>query len=120
LGISVKRTSDGLILSQEKDVDDILKKTGMAVCATTDTPLSSSEKLAVVNGEPLSPENASNFWSVVGALHYLTLTTPDLSYSVNKVCQYLHAPTTTHWKVVKRIIRNAKGTKKLGLRIQRS
>jgi hypothetical protein len=120
LGISVKRTSDGLILSQEKDVDDILKKTGMAACAMTDTPLSNSEKLAVVNGEPLSPKDASNFWSVVGALHYLTLTRPDLSYSVNKVCQYLHAPTATHWKVVKRIIWNAKGTMKLGLQIQRS
>jgi hypothetical protein len=37
----------------------------------------------------------------VGELQYLTLTRPDLSFSVNKVCQYLHAPTTAHWTVVK-------------------
>ncbi|WVZ57884.1 hypothetical protein U9M48_008219 [Paspalum notatum var. saurae] len=33
------------------------------------------------------------FSSIVGALQYLTITRPDLAYSVNKVCQYLHAPT---------------------------
>jgi hypothetical protein len=33
LGTSVKRTSGGLILSQEKYVDDILKKTDGCVCS---------------------------------------------------------------------------------------
>jgi hypothetical protein len=50
----------------------------------------------------------------------MTLTQPDLSYSVNKVCQYLHAPAMTHWKAIKQILRYAKGTKKLGIRIKRS
>jgi histone deacetylase 1/2 len=58
--------------------------------------------------------------SVVGALQYLTLTRPDISFSVNKVCPYLHAPTTTHWSTVKRILRYISGTKKFGLKIRRS
>jgi hypothetical protein len=106
LGINVKRTSNGLVLSQEKYVDDILKKTSMSACAPV--------------GTPLSPEDATKFRNVVGALQYLTLTRPDLSYSVDKVCQYLHALTSEHWKAVKRILRYAKGTKKLGLRIGKS
>jgi hypothetical protein len=93
----------------------------MAACAATDTPLSSSGKLMPADGELLSPGDSSKFRSVVGALQYLTLTRPNLSYSVNKVCQYLHAPTTMHWKAIKRIIRYVKGTKKLGrLQIQKS
>jgi hypothetical protein len=53
--------------------------------------------------------------SVVGALQYLTLTRLDLSFSVNKVCQFLHAPTTLHWMAVKRILRYLRGTLKLGI-----
>jgi hypothetical protein len=40
-----------------------------------------------------------------------------LAFSVNKVCQYLHAPTTLHLVAVKRILRFVKGTINLGLRI---
>jgi len=51
---------------------------------------------------------------------YLTLTRPDLSFPVNKVCQFLHAPTTQHWIAVKRILRYVKGTLGYGLIICKS
>lgn len=54
----------------------------------------------------------------VGALQDLTLTRPDLSFSVNKVCQYLHSRTTIHWEAVKRILRYVQGTIGLGLRFR--
>jgi hypothetical protein len=41
-------------------------------------------------------------------------------FLVNKVCQYLHAPTTTHWTVIKRILRYIHGTSKVGITFQRS
>jgi histone deacetylase 1/2 len=44
----------------------------------------------------------------------LTLTRPNLFYSVNKVCQFLHAPTTEHWSAVNRILRYVQGTLKIG------
>jgi histone deacetylase 1/2 len=77
------------------------------------TPLSSSEKI-VAQGELLDPEDSTKYRSVVGALQYLTLTRPDLSYAVNKVCQYLHAPTTMHWTAAKRILRYVKHTMTVG------
>jgi hypothetical protein len=41
-----------------------------------------------------------------------------MAFSVNKVCQFLHAPTTLHLVVVKRILRYVNGTLKLGLMIK--
>jgi hypothetical protein len=32
----------------------------------------------------------------VGGLQYLIVTTPDLSFVVNKVCQYIQTPTDAH------------------------
>jgi hypothetical protein len=84
------------------------------------TPLSSTEKLSQQVGEPLSSEDATKYRSIVGELQYLTLTRHDISFSVNKVCQYLHAPTTVHWTTVKRILRFVKHTSSFGLLIRRS
>ena len=53
-------------------------------------------------------------------MQYLTLTRPDLSFAVNKVCQYLSQPTTVHYEAVKRILRYVKGTVCTGLKIQKS
>jgi histone deacetylase 1/2 len=57
---------------------------------------------------------------MVGALQYLTLTRPDISYAVNKVCQYLHAPSTIHWTATKRIFRYVSHTSSIGLTFTKS
>jgi histone deacetylase 1/2 len=67
-----------------------------------------------------SDADSSQYRSIVGALQYLTLTRLDLSFSVNKVCQYLHAPTTAHWTAVKRILRYVKSTSQLGITFRKS
>jgi hypothetical protein len=106
LGIEVKRTPDGgLLLSQGKYASDILKRVGMTNCKPVSTPMSTSEKLFAHEGTMLSPQDATRFRCVVGALQYLTLTRPDLSFPVNKVCQFLHQPTIVHLTAVKRILR---------------
>jgi hypothetical protein len=48
------------------------------------------------------------------------LMRPDLAFSVNKVCQYLHAPTTLHLVAVKQILRFVNRTIDLGLQIVKS
>jgi histone deacetylase 1/2 len=92
----------------------------MLNCKTSPTPLSTAEKISRYEGEPLSSEDSSRYRSVVGALQYLTLTRPDLAFSVNKVCQFLHYPTSVHWSAVKRILRYVRYTCDVGLRITRS
>jgi histone deacetylase 1/2 len=120
LGIEVKKFNQGIILTQEKYASDLLNRVGLKGCKTLSTPLSASEKLSVTEGELLGPEDSTRYRSIVGALQYLTLTRPDIAFSVNKVCQFLHAPTTVHWTAVKRILRYVSGTVSLGLTFRRS
>jgi histone deacetylase 1/2 len=120
LAIEVHKRPNGLLLTQGKYASDLIRKVGLQHCSTCPTPLSTADKLSLKDGDPLGPEDTTNYRSIVGALKYLTLTRPDISFSVNKVCQYLHAPTTSHWTAVKRILRYIQGTLQLGLTFHRS
>jgi hypothetical protein len=119
LGIEVKWNKEGITLSQSKYACDILSRVGMTNCKPVTTPLSATEKLSRFYGSPLGVNDSTKYRSIVGALQYLTLTRPDLAFSVNKICQFLHAPTSTHWTAVKRILRYVKFTTEIGLTISR-
>jgi hypothetical protein len=79
----------------------------MIDCKPMSTPLEAKTKTSSAD-TPL--DDPSYFRGLVGSLQYLTLTRPDLSYSVNFVSQFMHAPNTTHLKMVNRILRFVKGT----------
>jgi hypothetical protein len=68
----------------------------------------------------LTSDDATNYRSVVRTLQYLTLTRPDISFYVNKVYQFLHAPTTAHWSAVKHTLCYLHGMRGLGILIRRS
>ncbi|XP_071678452.1 uncharacterized mitochondrial protein AtMg00810-like [Lolium perenne] len=120
LGIEVKKIHNGLLLTQEKYATDLLDRVGMHGCKPAPTPLSSSEQLSLTDGTSVGSEDSSQYRSIVGALQYLTLTRPDLAFSVNKICQFLHAPTTEHWTAAKRILRYVQDTLQLGITFRRS
>lgn len=92
----------------------------MTSCKPAPTPLSSSERLSAHERDPLGAEDCTKFRSIMCALQYLTLTRPDIAFFVNKICQYLHAPTTLHWTAAKRILRYVKGTLATGLTFRKS
>jgi hypothetical protein len=117
LSIEVKKVKGGIILSQDKYAGDLLKSAGISMCKPVSTPLVGGGKLAVHVGMPLGPKDAKQYMSIVGALQYLTLTWPDLTFAINKASQFLHAPTDEHWAAVKRILRYLKGCTRLGLKI---
>ena len=45
---------------------------------------------------------------VVRALQYSTITRPELSFVVNKVCQFMANPLESHWTKGKRILKYLK------------
>lgn len=46
-------------------------------------------------------ENPSLYRCVTGALQYVTLTWPEIAYSVNKVCQFMKSPKQEQGKLLK-------------------
>jgi hypothetical protein len=120
LGIEVHHISSGLLLTQRKYIQDLLTRTNMENSKAAPTPMLPAEKLSLHDGTKLSPEDTTRYRSVVGTLQYLSFTRPDISFSVNRVCQFLSAPTTSHWAAVKRILRYLNGTLDYGLAITKT
>ncbi|KAK9070166.1 hypothetical protein SSX86_010566 [Deinandra increscens subsp. villosa] len=119
LGIAVNRpTPHTLFLSQQKYALELLQRAGLEHCNPAVTPVDTNSKLSTNSGTPL--DDPTEYRQLVGALQYLTLTRPDISYAVQQVCMHMHAPRSSHMNALKRILRYVRGTIAHGLTIQRS
>ncbi|OMO94717.1 Integrase, catalytic core [Corchorus capsularis] len=105
LGIDVIPSSSGLFLCQRKYAVDLLECTSMLDAKPIASPLPSTCSFTKDEGELL--EDASLYRSVIGTLQYLLITRPDLAYAVNRMAQFMNAPTTVHWQALKRILRKS-------------
>jgi len=112
LRVEVTPTNMGLMLSQHKYVLNILCRAGMSSHKPVDIP-ASIFKIDLSSNVLFS--DPTGFQKIIGALQYLTFTRLDICYIVNKVCQFMHAPTESHWATIKCIIRYLKGTSSYGL-----
>jgi hypothetical protein len=117
LGIKVKPIVMAILLSQHKYALNIIQRVGMASCKPIDTPLPTSSKLGIVLGTLHS--DPTQYHQIVGALQYLTFTRLNICYAINKVCQFMHAPTEDHWVAVKRILHYLQATATYGLHFTR-
>jgi transposase InsO family protein len=113
LGLQITRSSQGLTLTQTKYATDLLTKHNMLNCSPCKTPCVPNTRLSATCGKPLTDVHA--YRSLVGALHYLTFTRPDLLFAVHQVCQFMQAPTDIHLTAAKRILRYVRGTIDHGL-----
>ncbi|XP_042485603.1 secreted RxLR effector protein 161-like [Macadamia integrifolia] len=90
----------------------------MIDCKPVTMPMATTSAASSSGGVLLS--DPARYRSIVGALQYITLTRPDVAYSINQACQFMYAPSKDHWTLVKRILRYLQGTKDQGLFISRS
>ncbi|XP_031504006.1 uncharacterized mitochondrial protein AtMg00810-like [Nymphaea colorata] len=118
LGVQVDGTSSGLFMYQSKYAQDILYRAQMQTCNTMSTPMSANLKSS--DGQDQLYSNPRECRSLAGALQYLTLTRPDLSYAVNFACQFMHALVVKHFQLLKRILRYVRGTSQYGIQFCKS
>ncbi|KAL5828047.1 hypothetical protein ACOSQ3_019876 [Xanthoceras sorbifolium] len=114
IGISTAEQQIMLLLTLEIFLSSLIteaKTTWLSVLCPT--PIVFDIKLTQSVGEQFS--DASLYRSTIGALQYLTISRLDIAYAVNKLSQYLSAPTTFHWLACKRVLRYIKGTLHCGL-----
>lgn len=84
----------------------------MIDCKAADSP--ASVKPGIPDCDSLF-QDVSLYQTLVGSLQYLTLTRPEISFSVNVACQHMHAPKLSHFMAAKRILRYVKGSVHQGL-----
>ncbi|GJU46699.1 N-terminal kinase-like protein [Tanacetum coccineum] len=107
LGIEIVPHVSGILLSQKKYILELLQSAGLSNCNLVSSPMVTSSSLSLDDITAFS--NPVKYRQVVGLLQYVTLSRPDIAFAVNKVCQYMHAPTENHWSAVKRILRYLHG-----------
>jgi hypothetical protein len=118
LGVEVIPTKAGLFLTQHKYIRELLANSNMSGAKDISTPLSTSQSLQLVDGT--AAVDSSEFRRIMGSLQYLSLTRPDISFAVNKLSQFMHKPTTTHWTATKRLLRYLKQTIFYGIQVHRA
>ncbi|XP_038880011.1 uncharacterized mitochondrial protein AtMg00810-like [Benincasa hispida] len=101
LGIEVIRSKKGILLSQRKYILDLLTETGKLGVKPCSTPMMLNLQLTK-DGELL--KDHERYRRLVGKLNYLTLTRPDIAYSVSIVSQYMSCPTVNHWVSLEHIL----------------
>ncbi|GJW89914.1 uncharacterized mitochondrial protein-like protein [Tanacetum coccineum] len=113
LGLQVEQKKDGIFISQDKYVGEILKKFGFTEVKTASTPIETQKPLLKdENGEEV---DVHMYRSMIGSLMYLTSSRPDIMFAVCACARYQVNPKVSHLHAVKRIFRYLKGQPKLGL-----
>ncbi|GJX17081.1 putative ribonuclease H-like domain-containing protein [Tanacetum coccineum] len=113
LGLQVEQRKDGIFLSQDKYVYDILKKFGFFSVKTTSTPIETHKSLAT-NAAELDVD-VHLYRSMIGSLMYITSSRPDIMFVVCACSRFQVTPKASHMHAVKRIFRYLKGQPTLGL-----
>ena len=91
LGIEAHRITAGtLLLTQSKYIKDLLHKADMDSSKPMPTPMTSGLRLLAHGSTAFS--DPSLYRSMVGAFQYATITRPDITSGVNKMCQFMHNP----------------------------
>nr|GEX55068.1 hypothetical protein [Tanacetum cinerariifolium] len=109
----VGQRKDGIFLSQDKYVCDILKKFGFSSVKLASTPMETHK--------PLSKDSDGTnvdvhlYRSMIRLLMYLTSSKPDIMFAVCACSRFQVQPKVSHMYAVKRIFRYLKGHPTLGL-----
>ncbi|GJZ83833.1 putative ribonuclease H-like domain-containing protein [Tanacetum coccineum] len=78
LGLQVTQTNDGIFISQDKYVDEILKKFDFSTVKTANTPMETSKPL--MKDESAEDVDVHLYRSMIGSLMYLTSSRPNIIY----------------------------------------
>ena len=103
LSLEIMQAENSVHLNQHKYVHDLLQSTSMFESKYASTPGMVGQNLSKHDGGHF--HDVTLYQSIVGVIQYLTLIRPDISFVVNKECQFMSSPSNTHWLAVKCILR---------------
>ncbi|GKB31045.1 putative ribonuclease H-like domain-containing protein [Tanacetum coccineum] len=107
LGLQVQQKEDGIFISQDKYVDEILKKFNYTDVKSASTPVDLEKPL--VKDRDANDVDVHLYRSMIGSLMYLTTSRPDIMFAVCACARFQVTPKTSHLLAVKRNFRYLKG-----------
>nr|GEU81060.1 retrovirus-related Pol polyprotein from transposon TNT 1-94 [Tanacetum cinerariifolium] len=113
LGLRVKQKKDGIFISQDKYVPEILRKFRLTEGKLASTPIDAEKPLLKdPDGEDV---DVHTYMSMICSLMYLTSSRPDIMFAVCACARFQMTPKASNLHAVKRIFRYIKGKPHLGL-----
>ncbi|KAI0516315.1 hypothetical protein KFK09_008987 [Dendrobium nobile] len=103
LGIHTQQQNNGYFLSQKQFATSILDTANLTKCNLVQNPTCTK----IPTDFPLDT-TLTLYRRLTGSLQYLTLTRPDIAYSVNLLSQDMHDPSPQHAFLLKRLLRYIK------------
>nr|GEU46990.1 hypothetical protein [Tanacetum cinerariifolium] len=113
LGLQILQKKDGIFLSQDKYVGDILNNFGYSDVRSANTPMDKENPCG--KDRPGKDLELHLYRSIIRSLMYLTTSRPDIMFDVCACARHQVTPKECHLYAVKRIFRYLKGHPKLGL-----
>jgi hypothetical protein len=118
--IEITIDDESITISQQKYIESILEREGMADVNPVGMPLDPHIKI-VPNPEVNEPNRKNAFAQWLGESQFLANTTrPDITYPVNSLGAYTANPSLQHYATLKRILRYLAGMKTFGITYRES
>ena len=118
LGVEVRQDATRIALRQTHYAKRILELGGMTGCNSAHTPM--EEKLKLSQESTAEEVDPTHYRRLIGSLHYLVHTRPDIAFVVGYMSRFMEWPTMEHLQTVKRILRYVAGTLDYGLYYRRA
>ncbi|CAN1192604.1 Retrovirus-related Pol polyprotein from transposon TNT 1-94 [Linum perenne] len=106
LGLEVARSREGINVCQRKYCLELIEESGMLHKKPSKIPCDYKLKLRADEGQEIT--DIQLYRQLVGKLHYLTITRPDISYAVQQLAQFQAKPTDIHLEAAYKVIRYLK------------
>ncbi|XP_047260570.1 uncharacterized mitochondrial protein AtMg00240-like, partial [Capsicum annuum] len=90
---------------------------GLSGSKTAITPLESNAKLTSIEYDHTTGaqdneliSDISSYQRLAGKLMYVTITRPDINFSVQTLSQFMQQPKKSHWEAATRVVKYLKGS----------
>lgn len=106
LGLEINRSEAGFFVSQKKYALDLIASCGLSDATALKLPMDVHLRLSHTDGEYL--QNSHPYQRIMGKLIYLTISRPDICFTVNILTQFMQHPTSAHTAAAMKLLRYLK------------